>query len=319
VPNLLLAALHDCLLAGTDHAFAAYFPSVGGQRAPDAALAATFDHFVAAHAAELAALVESRHTQTNEIGRCAVLWPALCALAARSGQRRLALLDFGCSAGLNLGVDRYRYDYGAFALGAASAPDVPTITCHAVGARTLGLRDCERTAPQLVSRTGIDPAPVDVADAAQVRWLRACVWPYDRERAGRLQLALAIAQRERFDLRRCSDCTASIAPWLDTLPGDALPVVLNSWVLHYLEPAARAAHIAVMRELVQRRGMYWLSAEGVHIRIGDAPSAPVGDAVVDRITLANGSQWWLTSPGAGGPAPTLLARSHPHGRWLQWQ
>ncbi|HEU5295531.1 MAG TPA: DUF2332 domain-containing protein [Burkholderiaceae bacterium] len=320
VPNVLLAALHDRVLAGTGHAFAAYFPSIGGNRAPDAPLAAAFDDFMAVQAGELAALVESRHTQTNEIGRCAVLWPALCALAARGGQRRLALLDFGCSAGLNLAVDRYRYDYGAFTLGALAAPDVPTISCHPVGVRTLGLRDCECTAPQLVTRTGIDPAPVDVADAAQVRWLRACVWPYDRERAMRLQLALAIAQRERFGLRCCSDCTASIAPWLDTLPGDALPVVLNSWVLHYLEPAARAAHIAAMRELVQRRGVYWLSAEGVHIRIGEAPSAPpLGDAIVDDRALANGSQWWLTSPGAGAPALTLLARSHPHGRWLQWQ
>jgi hypothetical protein len=30
--------------------------------------------------------------------------------------------------------------------------------------------------------------------------------------------------------------------------------------------------------------------------------------------------WWLTLRDAGAVAPssTLLARSHPHGRWLQW-
>ena len=264
------------------------------------------------------ALLSSRHTQTNEIGRCAVLWPALCALAARSGQRRLALLDFGCSAGLNLGVDRYRFDYGAFSLGAAAAPGVPTIVCHPVGERTAALHDSERTAPLLVARAGVDPAAVDVFDATQVRWLRACIWPYDRERAARLELALAIAQRERFAVSRCDDCTAAIEPWLDTLPADALPVVFNSWVLHYFDKAARQAHVAFMRDLVQWRGTVWLSAEGAHVAPGEAPFESVGDARVSDDTLASGTQWWLTAPAAGTPMPSLLARSHPHGRWLQW-
>jgi len=318
VPNLLLAALHDRVLASPMHEFGQYFPSVGGTRAPDAALPAVFDAFVATQGDALTALLASRHTQTNEIGRCAVLWPALCALAARSGQRRLALLDFGCSAGLNLGVDHYRYDYGAFTLGADDAPAVPTIACQLAGAQTPALRDSERSAPLLVVRAGVDPAPVDVFDATQRRWLRACVWPYDRERATRLDLALAIAQRERFAAYRCDDCAAAIKPWLDTLPADVLPVIFNSWVLHYFDAATRQAHVSFMRELVQRRGIVWLSAEGAHIPLGDAPFEPVGDARVSDDALAKGTQWWLASPGADTPALTLLARSHPHGRWLQW-
>lgn len=318
VPNLLLAALHDRVLAGPPHEFSRYFPSVGGTRAPDGALAAALDDFVAAQSGELTALLASRHTQTNEIGRCAVLWPALCALAAGRGQRRLALLDFGCSAGLNLGVDHYRYDYGGFSLGAAAAPEVPTIECRAVGARAAALRDCERSAPTLVARAGIDPAAVHVFDATQLRWLRACVWPYDRERTARFDLALTIARRERFAVRRCDDCATAIEPWLDTLPAGVLPVVFNSWVLHYFDKAARQAHVVFMRELVQRRDIVWLSAEGAHIPLGDAPFEPVGDAQVNDDTVANGTQWWLTAAGAGAPMLTLLARSHPHGRWLQW-
>jgi len=318
VPNLLLAALHDRVLAGTSHPLSEYFPSVGGARAVDSALAGALDDFVAAQSGELRALVTSRHTQTNEIGRCAVLWPALCAVAARSGQRRLALLDFGCSAGLNLAVDHYRYDYGVFALGAAQASGVPTIQCRPVGASAAPLRDSERTAPQLVQRAGIDPAAVDVFDATQVRWLRACIWPHDRERAARFDRAVAMAWRERFAVRCVDDCAAAIEPWLDSVPADVLPVVFNSWVLHYFDKAARAVHIAFMRELVQRRGIVWLSAEGSHIAMADAAFDPVGDALVSDDALAKGSQWWLSAPGDDGPTLTLLARSHPHGRWLQW-
>jgi hypothetical protein len=305
-------------LAGPTNDFSQYFPSVGGTRAPDSALAAALDDFVAAQSGELTALLASRHTQTNEIGRCAVLWPALCALAAGRGQRSLALLDFGCSAGLNLGVDHFRYDYGAFSLGAAAAPGVPTIVCRAVGARAGALRDCERSAPTLVVRAGVDPAAVDVFDATQVRWLRACLWPYDRERAARFEQALAIAQRERFAVRRCDDCAAAIEPWFDTLPAGVLPVVFNSWVLHYLDTATRQAHVAFMRDLVQRRRIEWLSAEGAHITLGDAAFEAVGDAQVTDDAVAKGTQWWLTSPGDASCSLTLLARSHPHGRWLQW-
>jgi len=45
----------------------------------------------------------------------------------------------------------------------------------------------------------------------------------------------------------------------------------------------------------------------------------VGDARVNDDTVARGSQWWLTETAAGAVRQTLLARSHPHGRWLQWQ
>jgi hypothetical protein len=318
VPNLLLAAVHERVLAGVPHPLRDYFPSAGGTRAPDAALAATFDDFVAAERDALRTSLATRSTQTNEIGRCAALWPALCALAQRGGCARLALLDFGSSAGLNLGVDAYRYDYGAFALGAGGA-DTPRIECHLVG-DSAELQSAASRAPQIVERIGVDPAAVDVHDTAQVRWLRACLWPYDHGRIARFDRAVALAQRSGFRVQRCDDCAAAIEPWLDGLPGDVLPVVFNSWVLHYFDKAERHAHVLFMRELVQRRGIAWLSAEGAHVAIGTAPAPSGGDAQVSHEQLANGSLWWLTlrEPDGGTAVATLLARSHPHGRWLQW-
>jgi hypothetical protein len=318
VPNLLLASVHERVLAGVAHALRDYFPSAGGSRVPDADLAATFDDFIAAQRDALCRLLATRSTQTNEIGRCAVLWPALGALAQRSGHARLALFDFGSSAGLNLGVDGYCYDYGAFRLGDAHS-DVPPIECHAVGDHA-ALQCTAAHAPQIVERIGVDPAPVNVHDDAQVRWLRACLWPYDRVRLARLDQAVKAARRRGLRVQRCDDCAAAIEPWLDTLPAGVQAVVFNSWVLHYFDKAARAAHVQRMRELVQRRGIAWLSAEGAHIVLGDAPPAEGGDTSVSDEQLAKGSLWWLTLPDREGAVPisTLLARSHPHGRWVQW-
>ncbi|TFB76529.1 DUF2332 family protein [Cryobacterium glaciale] len=58
------------------------------------------------HWAVVAATCLAHATQTNEPGRCAVLLPALAALAGP-----LALIEVGASAGLCLHPDRYSYRY----------------------------------------------------------------------------------------------------------------------------------------------------------------------------------------------------------------
>src|SRR6185295_5626516 len=88
-PNLLLAALHDLVLGGDTHPLAAYFESVGGTRRVDAALHACLLDFCAARRGELLEHIATRTTQTNEIGRCAVLWPVLRHIVASTGRTRI--------------------------------------------------------------------------------------------------------------------------------------------------------------------------------------------------------------------------------------
>src|SRR5438105_1990346 len=86
-PNLLLAGTR--LLFGLQPKYAA------------------FREMVLQHQAELAELLSSRRTQTNEPGRCAALLPVFCQLP-----QPLAVLEVGAAAGLCLLIDRYGYDYG---------------------------------------------------------------------------------------------------------------------------------------------------------------------------------------------------------------
>ncbi len=310
-PNLLLAAIHERVLDGAGGALAAWYPSAGGHRAADdPALPAALDELLAREHAALATHCASRTTQTNEIGRCAVLWPALAQVAAAHAGRPLALLDFGCSAGLNLGVDHYRCEHGGERWGSGD-PAAPLIACHPVGGTPP-----PRLAPaRITERLGIDPAPVDLRDAAAVRWLRACLWPHDQARRERFDAAAAIVRAAGWPVRAEADCAAAIEPWLDTLPAGVQPVVFNSWVLAYFTPAERAAHIARMQHLVARRGIAWLSAEGPGLLLGEPPPAPAADERVNAAEIANATLWWLSLPGA--PA-RLVARSHAHGRWAHW-
>lgn len=313
-PNLLLAALHERLLAGVAHELAGYYPSCGGSRAPDAALPGLLLDFARRERAVLIQHLQTRATQTNEIGRCAVLWPALNHIARWRGADRLALFDFGCSAGLNLGVDDYAYDYASFQRGSElDDPARPLIRCEWRG-------DAPPPAAarwQLTARLGVDLAPVDVQDPAAVRWLQACLWPHDRVRAERLAQAVALARQAAYPLRQAQDGLALLQDWLAQLPPDVQPVLLNSWVLAYFDAPALARHRERVADLMRQRGLVWLSAEAADLR---PPGLALPPLPADY-QPGSSSLWTLQWADAGGALllqQQALAWSHPHGRWLQW-
>lgn len=315
LPVLLLAALHERILAGDPHPLAAYYASVGGTRAPDDALPATLRDFIQREDPALRALIRTRATQTNETGRCAVLRPALQALATRLGGTasapvELALFDFGCSAGLNLGVDRYAYDDGVEITPGAS-PDAPVIRTHWRGERPTGLlgAPCWRAA----RRMGVDLNPADPADETAARWLRACLWPGDAARRERLDRALADARRHPVPLVRSADGLSVLERWMADLPAGVTPVIVNVWVLAYFDAEAFRAHVERIERLVRERGLAWISGEiGKLAPLPSPPDCPPGESP------GSSTLWTLQWADGGEPRTGALAWSHPHGRWIEW-
>jgi hypothetical protein len=98
-------------------------------------------------------------------------------IAAAAKPRPIELFDVGSSAGLNLVGDQLQ--------GIWESQD---------GARL----DVEPTMP-IVRRTGFDLRPLDVLDEEDARWLKACVWPGDRDREKRLEDAIAAFRRLQLD------------------------------------------------------------------------------------------------------------------------
>ena len=301
-PNLLLAALHERVLAGSGQDLREYYPSVGGQRAPDAELAPALRRFVQVHQSRIVDMLARRSTQTNEIGRCAVLWPALNEVARSSGKTDLALFDFGSSAGLNLGVDRYRYDYGDLQLGPEQGP--------VVHSRWHGAAPPSARPWRIVDRLGVDPKPIDVRDDAAVNWLRACLWPHDIERMARLQAAVALARASGDRVRQAEDGLALLMSWLDALPTGVQPVLFNSWVLAYFSRPDFVKHRERVAALVKDRGLIEISAEVIELA-PDGLAPPPACTVPDPQTP---TLWTLQSRSE----VRALAWSHGHGRWLEW-
>src|SRR5690348_9366800 len=143
-PNLLLAAV--AFLGG----FQFDYPA--------------FRRFVLEHADAVVQVLESRRTQTNEVGRCAVLLPLLAGLPGP-----LALLEVGASAGLCLLPDRYAYDYDGHRVDPVErvGAEPPVFGCRASPATPLPSRGLD-----VVWRAGLDLEPVDLDDDS-VAWLEA--------------------------------------------------------------------------------------------------------------------------------------------------
>ena len=322
LPLLWLAALQDRVLelvdAGERPPLAGYFASAGDARAPDAALLAHLGGFIAANRDALVRRIATRTTQTNEIGRCAVLWPILQGLAETTG-RPIALLDVGCSAGLTLGVDRWRYRYVDDTTGATFAttppdrdPAAPEIACRVLA----GAHPAATAEPEIASRRGIDVSPISVDDAAEVRWLRACLWPHDAERRARFDAAVAIARTQRWPLGTTTDAAASVEAWLRDVSDDVTPVVFNSWVLQYFDEPLLRRHVDAMRGAVARSRAVWISAEDPARSRAWWPDKPASAADA----LPNATSWTVARPdGRGGVAWSLAATSHAHGRWMLYE
>ena len=105
-PTVILAALHDLALAGRAPALAAAYAAVDG----DAAAAAAVDALLRMTGA-VVSLAARRKTRPDETGRYTVLYPAVAEAARRVGATAVGLVDVGCSAGLNLHVDRVGIAY----------------------------------------------------------------------------------------------------------------------------------------------------------------------------------------------------------------
>jgi hypothetical protein len=281
-PTLILAALHDLALEGRAPALAAAYAVADGDAAAEAAI-----DTLLRMTDSVVAIAVRRQTRTNEAGRCAVLYPAIAEAAHRVGATAVGLIDVGCSAGFNLNVDRVGITYSnGHSLGDPSSP--VQLSASIVGDRPVPTR----AMPDVVTRIGVDLDPVDVTDAEEARWLRACLWPDQPEQTARLEAELALAATAP-PLLLHGDAVEVLPDAFTRVPADALPVVTTTWALSQFSLESRLRFLHRLDEAATGRPVAWVSAEGV----GVAPTIPtlgdrrasghsiIGLAVLNQSTL----------------------------------
>jgi hypothetical protein len=219
VPNVFFAAVHFLLLEPVRHDLSSFYASLSASPRPPADAHPAFREFVLSNASRLIALLETRITQTNEVGRCSFLLPSFAFVQRLAAGRPLALVDVGCSAGLHLRWDRYRYDYGVVQLGDPGA--AVTIKCALEGSV---MPPIPLAFPTCTFRSGIDLSPIDLRDPIERRWFDALIWP---EHASRRQLAAAAIDGLLSDPPRivAGDAVDKLVPEHQHIPPETANVV----------------------------------------------------------------------------------------------
>jgi hypothetical protein len=287
-PLLLLAALrHDALAEGPSHPLWAGFGAA--DPSADEVTAERLAEVLDGSRERVFDSLAHRGVQTNETSRAvAWLWPAALAGASRS-RRPIALADVGASAGLNLVAD-----------------DLPGVWTDEGGAP---LQVATRV--RAVTRVGLDPAPLDALAEEDALWLRACVWPGERDREERLLAAIDAfrAARIRPDAPILLPISATNVPGrLDLLsaaePGK-LVIAYQTIVRDYLDPADRDDYQDGMRA--------WLAThppgEALWVELETLPEGSDPPASIVAHVRASGGELRSIELGRCGYHPRRIHRT----------
>lgn len=282
LPLRLIGGLHALVLAGADPELADIF---SGQVSAEA-----LNRVLARNDAALLPWLDGP-PQTNEPGRSGALIVGLLEVARRCGPK-LEIWEIGSSGGLNLLIDRYRFDLGGAVLGPADSP--VTIAPEWLGDPP-AVPEIE-----IVSTRGCDVQPLDVTDPAVEARLSAYVWAETPARLERLQRAIAMVREKGVTLDR-----ADAADWLEARlaeppqPG-VTRVLMHSVVWQYIPDAStariRAAMEAAGAAATAQFPLAWVAME---------PDRALGEQVVSVQTWPD-----------GGPR-LVVATAHAHAAWVR--
>ena len=292
-----MGGVHRLVLMGLAPELAAHYPSVGGSPSTQR-LRGDFLATVEQHPWYLRSGLDVA-PQTNDVGRSAVLLPAL--LTALDGQRLgVRLLEIGSAAGLNLLLDRFRYEASSWAWGPGESPAV--------------IRTDWRGSPpadgrvSVVSRRGCDLHPLDVTDADARLRLVSFVWPDQSERLARTRGALDLAMAMPPPLDR-----ADAGTWLENRLGEPTPrrtmtVVMHSVTWQYLAADTRdrvlAALDAAAERATRRSPLAYITFEPDTSGPPSHDDAPRGFVVRMQVHPSGES--------------AELGRAQAHGAWVEW-
>ncbi len=286
LPLRIAGGLHSLHLSADEPALLPVYRGIG---ADDASIVA---NAMQAHEARLLPWLDGP-PQTNEAGRSSNFIAAMLWLADQGLPRRFQCLEIGSSAGINLMLDRYRYDLGGVEVGPADA--------------AMHFKPEWQGAPPpdhpiaIVSTRGCDVAPVDLTDAAQALRLKAYIWPEHSVRFERMEAAIAAAKVARPDIAGMNAADFVEAELAKPQEPGTTRMLMHSIVWQYV-PQDQQERITAAMEAAGARAtretpLAWVSVEA--------------DRTVHRHMLR--VRYW-----PGGERSIQLAWSHPHGADIDW-
>ncbi len=230
--------------------------------------------------------------QTNEAGRSSNFVAALHWLASRVTPN-FELNEIGSSAGMNLLIDRYRYDLGGVVSGPADSPVIikPEWNGPPPQADLFSIH----------SVRGCDIQPIDVRDNVAANRLMAYIWPEMPERFERMKVGIEMIRELPVNLIQADAADFVEAQLTKPQAAGTTRVLMHSIVWQYLPDATQhriqAAMATAGEAATTEKPLAWISLE------------------TNRATFRHELK---VSYWPGGSEPALLGEAHAHGIWVNW-
>lgn len=288
IPNLFFASVHFLLLQGNEHPLRAYYPSIVDRAKPYSDAFGAFKDFCLAHRSEIEHLLQTKLVQTNEVRRCAYLYPVFSAVYDQA-QKPLALIEIGTSAGLQLFWDKYAYSYGTERTYGNTESKLH-LTTNIRSQKQPPLPD---SVPPVSHRVGLDLNTIDLKNEDEKLWLKALIWPEHQERLELFEQASSYVIEGEAQFKS-GDGIANLTPIATAIPTDSAICIFHTHVANQLPVEAKERLLKAIAEIGRTRDVF-------HIYNNIDDSFLHLDAII-----------------AGVETKQTLAVTEGHGKWVEW-
>lgn len=262
-------------------------------------------------------ILQTRFVQTNEVRRCTGLLPAFNLVFEDGGSKPLALIEIGCSAGLNLLFDKWSYLYtfkdGTMVFLGDQEQETIVLECDIKSDTTAEI--IPAAMPVVQKRIGLDLHPVDLSISDELDWQKALIWPEHNERLERMEKASAIRAKQLLEL----------------IEGSVFDILSDFIAKHFpeLKKAGPESDLNVVPVLPEARTICFFHAYVIQQWTKEERQDFL-DLLLQRsygesfylISLAfideRGPLLEISKFHKGAVVTELLAKAEPHGKWLEW-
>ncbi|MDR6555069.1 DUF2332 domain-containing protein [Paenibacillus qinlingensis] len=289
VPNLLLGAVHYLLLSGVEHELASYYASVVDNPKVSTGAIDSFKDFCKQNEKEIIQLVANKLVQTNEVRRCAYLYPSFCHIYEMS-KKPLTLLEIGTGAGLQLMWDKYAYSYKSNHK-YGSLQSTLEISAEIKGDKFPFLLE---HSPPVIRRIGLDLHVNNLNDSEDYLWLKALIWPEHKERNLYFETAAHCLKNEPIELIE-GDGVAMLQEIIPTVSLHSSICIFHTHVANQIPVADKRKLIEQIQALGKKRDVFHLYNN-------------MWDSDLHLDSYINGIEY-----------KEKLAETDGHGRWFTWK
>ncbi|QTM99757.1 DUF2332 family protein [Sediminibacillus dalangtanensis] len=289
-PNLLLGAVHY-LLQQSDHPLKRFYASLTTVPEKPEKAFYWFKDFCRNHETEIKQLLTEKLVQTNEVRRCAYLYPIFCHIYQQT-KHPLSLIELGSSAGLQLLWDKYAYQYEHGSI--VGNADAQLVLTAEVREGQLPL--LRKKSPPVAERIGIDLHINHLNDPEDYAWLKALIWPEHQTRRKAFERAAMQCQKE------ASDLTLIEGNGVDLLEEVAAEIPFDSTICVFHTHVANQIPSREKKKLIDRIKHISKNREIFHIY--NNMSDPL--LHIDRVS-------------EGKESHEIVGRTDGHGSWFEWR